>query len=280
MILFNYYYFGLVLIIHTKYLLAYKCHECNGISLNYSITFANIPSPTRDDCQIKTAKDSCSVRVTWFNDGTSEVYYSTDQGLPLDSVFALTERRVTAWSGQYGTRKSLVYTCKALNTTPCNTVENLQSAIIFTTFPTDEQIQKFDTLIVPTTNFDGRSCLQISNKTDCPQTNLANCQQCMSMIQYSEQINTCAMCPPGKAIANFFDYSTTFFLNNQTRSDVIRLGCRKYGACNSIENLEQIKNTLITDFDFNPFNYSTASISKLSIIVLFMMFIPKLFHLL
>jgi len=280
MILFNYYYFGLFLIVHTKYLLANKCHDCNGISLNYTITINNIPSPTGNDCKIVTAKDTCSVRVVWFSDGKSEIYYSADQGLPSDSILAVTERRVTTWSGHYTTRRYIFYTCNTSDLTPCNSVENLKRAIIATTFPTDEQLEKFDSLIVPTTDFDGRTCSQSSNMTDCPQTNFASCQQCMGMIHYSEQINTCTMCPAGKALANFFDYSTTFFLNNQSRSDNIKLGCRKNGPCNSIENLGRIKDTLTNQFNFHQFNHSTPSISKLSMFILFMTFIPKFFHLL
>jgi hypothetical protein len=280
MILFNYYYFGLFLIVHTKYLFAYQCYECNGISLNYTVTIDNIPSPNTSNCAIVSARDSCSVRVAWFSDGKSEVYYSRDQGLPTDSIWALIERKVVAWSGQYTTGKFIIYTCNTSNTEPCNNVENLKRTIISTIFPTDEQIEKFDLLIVPTTYFDGRTCVQVSNMTDCPQTNLVSCQQCMGIIEYSDQLNICAMCPSGKAIQNFLEYSTTFLINNETQSDTIKLGCTQYGGCNSIENLRQIKNKLITKFDFHQFYHSTATISKSSMFVLFIMFIPKLFHLL
>jgi len=275
-----YYYFGLFLIIHPKYLLAYQCHQCNGIFLNYSVTIDNLPSPTASDCSIVTAKNSCFVRVGWFNDSTSEVYYNTDPGLPSDSVLATIERRVTAWSGEYLTRKFIGYACTPSNDTPCNTVENLKSVIISTTLPTNEQIQKFDTLIVPTTDFDGSTCSQVSNMTNCPGTNLASCQQCMGKLHHSQSIETCAMCPPGKAIANFLEYSTTFLLDNQTRSDTITLGCRKFGACNSLENLGQIKNTLVTEFDFHKFHNSTTSMTKSSMIILFMIFLTEFFRLL
>jgi hypothetical protein len=247
---------------------------------NYSITIDNIPFPTRDDCELVSAENSCSVRVAWFNDGSSEVYYSTDVPVPFDSVMATTERKVTTWSGEYVTHKFLIYSCKASNTTPCNTVENLKRSIISTTFPTDDQIRQFDALIVPTTDFDGSLCSKLSNSTDCPETNLASCQQCMGIVQYSKQIDTCATCPAGKAITNFFDYETTFLLNDQTRLDVIRLGCRKYGACNSLENVGKIKNTLITQFNFDKFYSSTASIIIPTMIVLFMASISELFRLL
>ncbi|CAF0975629.1 unnamed protein product [Rotaria sordida] len=277
MILFNYY-FELFLIVHARYLLAYKCHECQEMIFNYSITIDNIPSPTRDDCKIITAENGCSVYVGWFDDGTSAVYYDVDRDLPFDSVVAKTERKVTVWSGEYVTNRFISYNCKPSNITPCNTVDNIKLAIISTVFPTDEQIQKFDTLIVPTTEFYGSLCLQVSNMTYCPKTNILSCQQCIGIIQYFQQIDICAMCPAGKAVTNFLDYYTTFFLDNHTQLDRITLACRKYGACNSIENIKQIKNTLITKFDFDKFFQSTASIIKSTMIILFMMFVIGLLH--
>ncbi|CAF4080371.1 unnamed protein product [Rotaria sp. Silwood2] len=282
MILFNYYYFyyyfGLFLIVHARYLLAYKCHECKGITFNYSITIDNIPSPTRNDCEIITAENGCSVRIGWLDDGTSEVYYDSDPDLPFDSVVAKIERKVTTWSGVYVTNRFIGYNCKASNATPCNTVDNLKLAIISTILPTDEQIVKFDPLIVPTTEFYGSLCLQFSNMTNCPKTNILTCQQCIGIVQYSKQIDICAMCPAGKAVTNFIDYYSTFFLNNQTRLDRIILACRKYGACNSIENIGRIKNALGTKFDFDKFFRSTASILKSTMIILSMMLIIGLLH--
>lgn len=270
-----YYYFGLFLIIHVNYLSALQCHECNGMSFNYVLTPDNLPPPTGDGCEIVTAENSCFVRIAWFNDGTTEVYYSADPNLPTDSIVVTTERKVTTWSGEYITHRFIGYICKASNTTPCNTVDNLKRAIISVTFPTSEQIQKFDSLIVPTTDFDSSSCFEYSNATDCATTNLASCQQCMAIVQYSQQIDACAMCPAGKALTNFFDYYSTFLLNNQTRLDMVRLGCRKHGHCNSLENVDLLKNALITKCDFNKFDGSTASITKFSKFILFIMIIIR-----
>lgn len=269
-----FYFFGLLLIIHTNYLSANNCYECSGMLLNYTVTIDNIPLPNAADCTIVVARETCSVRIGWFSDNKTEVFYTTDAGYPADSIVALTDRRVTTWSGHYATRRFIFYTCNASNVNPCNTAENLKNVIVSTTFPTDEEMEKFDSLIVPTTDFDGRTCAQTSNVTDCPQTNLASCQQCMGILGYSEQINTCTMCPAGKALANFFDHTTTFFLKNQTQSNNIKIGCRKYGPCNSVENLQRIRQTLTTKFNFNKYYSSTGSISKLSITILLMMFIP------
>jgi hypothetical protein len=276
MIVFNsYYYFGLFLIIHMDYLSALSCYQCKGINLNYSITIDQIPSPSNDVCKIETARSSCSIRVGWFSDGQTEVSYTTDLSLPLDSVTTQIDRRVTTWSAEYSTRRYIMYNCRSSDSTPCNTAENFKRVMSSTIFPTHEQIEKFDTLIAPTTDFFGNSCFQTSNTTDCPQTNLASCQQCWGILEYSKQQNsTCAMCPPGKAITNTLGYSSTFFLNNQTRSDSITLSCRKFGPCNSIDNLLKIKDTLTTQFNFGRFNNSTIpTTSSLSMIVLFILYL-------
>ncbi|CAF1524367.1 unnamed protein product [Adineta steineri] len=279
MTLFNYYYYycGLFLIVYTKYLLANKCNECDGMIFNDFLTADHVPPPTRGDCEIASTDGSCSVRITWFKHSATEVYYGSDSHIPTDSIVVKTERRVTTWSGEYETRRHIIYKCKPSNTTPCNTVENLKQAIASVTFPTDEQMKKFDTLIVPTTDFDGRLCLNFSNTTNCNNINLVSCQQCIGIIQYSEHIDICATCPANKALANFLEYETTFQVHNQTRSDVIRLGCRKRGACNSIENIEKIKKTLVTQFDFHKFSSSTAaSITLSTTLVLIMPIIMRL----
>ncbi|UJR15504.1 hypothetical protein I4U23_002447 [Adineta vaga] len=278
MTLLHYYYLGFIFINYAKYLLALKCYECDGMIFNSSLTIDNIPSPTKDDCKIVSAELTCSVRIGWYKDRATEVYYGADTPLPIDSVVVKTERKVTTWSGEYETRRFIIYNCKAMNSTPCNTVENAKRAIASTTFPTEDQIDKFDSLIVPTTDFDGRSCLNYTNATDCRDINLVSCQQCVGIIEYSERQETCATCPANKATMNFFDYETTFFLTNRTHLDVIRLGCRKHGACNSIENINKIKDTLITDFDFGKFYYSTATLTKSNSITIILMFIIGFFY--
>ncbi|CAF1114020.1 unnamed protein product [Adineta ricciae] len=272
------YYFGLlVLLLHAQCRLALQCYECNGMNFNMSLTSDNIPSPTAPDCEIVSAQSTCSVRIGWYKGNKTEVYYGADTPLPIDSVMIKTERKVTAWSGEYETRRFIIYNCKASNSTPCNTVENAKRAIKSTTFPTDEQIDKLDSLIVPTTDFDGRMCLNFTNASDCRETNIVACQQCIGIVQYFETPDVCATCPAGKAIMNFFDYESTFFLTNRTYFDVIRLGCRKYGVCNSIENMDRIKNTLSTNFDFKKFYYSTASLTKSNVIVFISIFLLRLF---
>ncbi|CAF2989875.1 unnamed protein product [Rotaria socialis] len=269
--------FGLILIVHARYILGNVCHECNGMTFNSIITVDNLPSPIGEECEIVPSEYGCSARVTWFDDGTSEVHYIADPNFPLESVITQTERKVTTWSGEYITNKYISFNCQASNNTPCNTAENLKRALISTTWSTNEQIEKFDTLIVPTTDFYGSTCLQLLNKSNCPITNLLSCQQCMGIIEYSNTKSVCAMCPSGKALTNSYEHETIFFLQNKTQVDKITLACRRRGACNSIENIDRIKNELDIKFDFEKFYRSTASITKSPMMILFLVVIVGVF---
>lgn len=260
-------YCALLFILQSNYLSAFQCHQCKGMIFNHSITIDEIPSPTRNDCNIVTTDSTCSVRISYFENGNSEVQYTTDLDLPVDSISVQVLRRVMTWSAAYDTRRYLIYTCHSSNSTPCNTEESLKRSMVSITFPTDDQIQKFDTLIAPTTEFFPDSCFRNSTSTDCLPSNPASCQQCWGIMEYSEQTSVCAMCPAGKAITNFIEYSSTFYLDNQTRTDMIKLGCRQFGSCNSIENLNRIRNTLITKFNFDRFN--TCTIPQLSFVLFF-----------
>ena len=176
----------------------------------------------------------------------------------------------------YATHQFISYNCNASNPIPCNTVNNLKRILTSTILPTNEEIQKFDTLIVPTVHFDSSLCLQISNMTNCPESNLDSRQQCINIIQYSETRDTCAVCLSGQAFMSLFNFYTIFLLNNRSQSDTITLACRRHGACNSVENIDKIKRTLITKFDSNKFYSATASGQNLTMDILLIIYVVKL----
>ena len=273
-----YVYFGFLLLFYTKYLLAYQCHDCTSMVFNYSITIDNLPSPTRDDCQIVSSISGCFVRVAWHNGQTSDVSYGANLGFPLDSVVVTTERQASILSNLYTTQKYISFICGSSDEIPCNTVENLKRTVISTTLPSDEQITQFNDLLIPTKAFNGSLCFDFSNMTDyCSATDPENCQQCLIAVEYTEEISVCAACPEGEANWNFFDYYTSFFLNNRTRLDRISFGCQKGDVCNSMKNMEEVKQTIMSKFDFDNFFYSTASTTKpISILLLITLYIGLL----
>jgi len=84
---------------------------------NYSITADTLPSPSRSDCKIKPSNLHCYVAITWFDDGTSSVFYSADDPNSADTVLTTTRRSVNT-SSVYLSRKSVGYNCMSTDTTP------------------------------------------------------------------------------------------------------------------------------------------------------------------
>ncbi len=269
----SYYYFGLVLICYIKYLQANQCHECNTMTFNYSITADTLPSPNRSDCKIIPSDLLCYVAINWFNDGTSSVFYSAHIPLSSESIMTTT-RRLIYTSNVYLSRRSIGYSCISSDTTPCNTVDKLKRSIISTSLPSEEQMKEFDKLIVPTIEFNSSSCFNYSNFTDdCPETDLVNCQQCLIAVNYAQQVDICAACPPGRDPHNSIDHQTVFYLNNRTEFHLVIIQCQTGNGCNTIENSEQVKQKLMSSFDFNKFSGSTALTSTSTVVILLAIFV-------
>jgi len=192
---------------------------------NYSITADTLPSPIRSDCKTEPSLLRCYVASFWFDDGTSSVAYSADNPNLPETVLTITQRSVNT-SGAYVSPTSVGYNCMSTDTTPCDTVDKLKRIIISTSFPTDEQMKQFDSLIVPTLEFNSSSCFNYSNLTDpCPETDLTNCQQSTIYVDYAQQAEICAACPSGKIGDNLINHQTLFYLNNQTQHHRASIHC-------------------------------------------------------
>jgi hypothetical protein len=272
------YYFCLLLIFSTKNIWTYECLKCATEIFNHVITPDNISFPTEDDCNIVTAVHGCYVHIDWLADGTTQVYYEINPTLPYDSILIMVERQVILDTGVYSTRKSIGYSCRS-NRTACNTIDNIKRIVNSLTFPTDEQKAQLDRLIAPTKNFNTTSCIQRSNMKNCPKMNLINCQQCMSIVQYTQPRNICSTCSTGKITRNFFIYHSIIFLNMISRSERVVIGCQKGNACNSMKNIEKIKQILTIELDLKKFYRSTTSTTKTTAILLFMVVFIELFRL-
>lgn len=261
MTLLDYYsYLFLVLISYPRCIEAYQCHQCNAMTYNYPVTIDSLPSPTEDHCDVVSAIHGCYINVAWRADGTSEVYYRLDPALPFDCLFASVQRQLEFSTGKHKTERSIGYSCRS-NTTPCNTIEQLKRAILSTQFPTNKQIRQFDSAIALNAVFDPQLCLLVSNRTLCPKSNLQNCEQCIGIVEYRHNVETCAMCSEKNATANFFDYSTTFFLRERNRLDRITVACQ---GCHSLNTSDEIRQKLTIRVDFGAFLRSAASSTRLT----------------
>jgi hypothetical protein len=263
------YYFCLLLIFHPEHIWTYQCLQCVTKVFNHLGTITNLPSPTEDDCNIVTTVHGCYIHINWLADGTSEVYYKTDLDLPYDSILTIIERQVTLDTGKYLTRRSVGYSCRS-NRTACNTIDNLKRAIISITFPTNEQIEQFDPLIAPRKNFNGTFCSRISNMPNCLKSNLINCQQCISTVQFSKPLKIRSACRTKQVTRNSFIYRTIISLNMESQLERIIIGCQNRNVCNSMKNIKQMKRILTIKFDSKKFYRSTASTMESTILLLLM----------
>ncbi|CAF1524403.1 unnamed protein product [Adineta steineri] len=262
MIFINYIYYSCILLLfHINYIWAYECLLCATKLFNYSITTDDLPTPTEDDCNIIRGNHGCHIHIDWLHDGTSEVHYQIGPALPDNKILSGIERQVIINTGKYSTRKLVSYSCTSTKTA-CNTIDRLKHAINSIAFPTNEQIEQFDTLIRPTKNFNASLCAQVSNTTHCPKLNLTDCQQCISIVQYSESTNTCRTCTNEEIQRNYFLYSTTFDIDSKNQSEEIRIGCRNGYMCSLLVDTERIKQILVTKFNFTTFNTSIATTTK------------------
>ena len=244
----------LLLLVSPRCFETYLCHQCNVVTYNYPVTIDTLPSPTEDACAVVSTIHGCSIHVTWNADGSSDVYYRLDPPSSVDNLFVVAEYQLDFSSGEHRTQRSIGYSCRS-TTTPCNTIERLKRAMLSTKFPSDEQIRQFDSFIARQDTFDPKRCLQASNRTLCPRWNLGKCEQCIGIVDYREKIETCAMCSEGNATANFFDYSSTFLLHERKRLDRISVGCQ---GCHSLEMIDQLRQNLTIQVDFDRFLRSAA----------------------
>ncbi|CAF0931220.1 unnamed protein product [Adineta ricciae] len=266
------YCFNILLIFNVQSLFAYSCYDCPMMEFNYSLTVDTFPSPTKNACRIITAQTGCFVRVNWYNHGISTVFYGTNRGSLLDSVNIEIDRRVSISTGVYSTIKYIDYTCGSSNSSPCNTVENLQRSFRAVKFPSDEQINTYDTLIAPSKEFTPDSCFYDENMTDvCPKSNKSLCQRCMIVAEFAQTSTICAVCPDDQTVYNFFLYGTHFLVTNQTQLDSILIRCQHGKQCNSVANVENIRRDLVTQFDYDQFFYSKASTTRLCSMILLML---------
>ncbi|UJR15502.1 hypothetical protein I4U23_002445 [Adineta vaga] len=261
-------YLSILFISYPKYIYAIQCHVCITKVFDHHIDSNNLPFPTEEDCHIVQAHFGCYIHIDWFDDGTSAINYNIDPPVPFNSITTVIERRMTINTGEYATRKSIRYGCKS-NRTACNSIDHIKRAMNSVTFPSLEKIKQFDSLLISTKHFTASSCLQTSNMKNCSQTNLTNCQQCVSMIRYSDRMNVCSSCTSNIVKRNYFIYRTIFHINMVTRVEEITIGCQNGEPCNKRKNIDQIKQDLKITLNLLKFYRSIASAMKSTCLLLF-----------
>ena len=262
--------FYILLILQVKSTQGYHCHVCSIHVIGYSASSHDLQSPMYDDCDIRSATHSCYIRIDWLSDGTTEISYETNSLIPIDSVVVSTRRHIDFHTGEYSTVQSIGYSCGS-NRTSCNTVKTLKRILSAITLPIDQQLRRLDNFIYPMNAFNGSSCsMMTSNRNHhCSIKNSIDCKQCVgSVIQYLDHSDWCSTCLTNQTNGNFIDYEVVISLRTNSQLEKVNVVCQTHAHCNSLENMNRIKEILAIDFNPTKFFHSKASTTTMSTLVL------------
>lgn len=238
----------------------YHCHVCSIHVIGYSASSHDLQSPMYDDCDIRSGTRSCYIRIDWLSDGTTEISYEINPLIPIGSIVISTRRHVDFRTGEYSTIQSIGYSCGS-NRTSCNTVKNLKRILSAITLPTDQQLRRLDKFIYPMKTFNGSSCSMTSNRNHhCSIKNAIDCKQCVGgLVQHSAHSDWCSTCLTNKTNGNFIDYEVVISLGTNSQLEKINVLCQTHARCNSLENMNRIKEILAINFNSTKFFHSKAS---------------------
>ncbi|CAF1437394.1 unnamed protein product [Adineta steineri] len=169
--------------------------------------------------------------------------------------------------------KALKYKCTSSDL--CNNeivMKSLLDSLVFEErFP-----EEFNTLIqgAPFDNNTAATCFRYANTSfECEMPSLESCERCTIDVYQSSKGNQdiCASCErliEGNGILR----NTTYLFDDRAQLDDIHIGCERPG-CNSIENINKIRQFSTVTFDFDKFfGTPSSSATLLNISILFLIF--------
>jgi hypothetical protein len=190
-----------------------------------------------------------------------------------DEIFVTARLAVDSFELTIDSVRSVMYVCQSSDGCNNQTVMKrlLDSLVVEERFP-----ENFYSLINITDTFNNNTaatCLRFSNvTTTCAMP--ATCRRCLTTAYRSPSgsENICATCD-GFIVGNGIRREINFLLSNRTRiTDRTRIECQRAG-CNSLDNINKIRQASTITFDFDKF-FGTlpSSVASLSISVLFILF--------
>jgi hypothetical protein len=249
----------LVLLTSPVLVFSLQCYSCPFGRLNYTLTKNTVPSISTQ-CKPKNAT-LCSVSIQWDRIGNTTLVII--DGLELitvkDVILNTIDVYATMIMDMY--KKNLLlldsfeYGCNSSD--KCNDEKSLKK--ILDSIAIDDQFeQEIAPLLEVVSPFDAKTagCLNFNNySSDCPRTDLDNCDSCQISVMRSFTFNekVCASCPYHYSIANSVWRHKTFFLSNRTESDDSAYLVCQLNGCNSLENINHIDKASNITFDFDEF---------------------------
>ena len=241
---------------------ALQCHFCpQPITVNYSVTADTIPS--LENCVVIDDAKHCTVSILWLRDPIlSVLIYIYDSDQKPETNETLTMNVHLQNDGDNLPRRlshDIQYTCQTEDR--CNSVNTIKRIVNSTTL-TEQFVKQFTSLLANNTSFTNASAAQcysymnVTNPNRCDPTDIDHCQRCHISIDYPSSIDDeiCATCPKTMQSYNKILRTKTFLLDYRSQpTERIELWCQQQGGCNSMANINKIRQASELKFDYEKF---------------------------
>jgi hypothetical protein len=249
--------------------LSLKCY-INAIPfiLNYSVTIDTLPS--FDNNSLVDVSGECTLTLMWFRNPSSsmiifgyEKMVDENNNSSVDSILASVQYQLEGEDPFKRLSHDVQLKCQSSD--GCNNPNNLKK--LLKSLEINEHFSgQFDNLLASNSSFDNESInncyFNLNSSGQCPPIDYINCQRCEISVRYLplSLIDICATCPRITKDENFLVRDKIFVLNNRSEIvDRIQLLCQRGEHCNSIENINQIREFSLINFDFDKYFSSSSS---------------------
>lgn len=239
-----------------------QCHFCpQPIVVNYFVTADTIP--LLKNCAIADDAQQCIVYIYWLRDPVLSILtYVYDNDRKLRANQTLTMNVHLENDGDVfakGLSHDIQYTCQTEN--KCNSVDAIRRIVNATTLQ-EQFVDQFTPLLANMTSFTNSSAAQcysyvnVTHSNPCSPTDINDCQRCHISIDYSSSSDDeiCATCPKTTETYNTILRTKHFVLDHRLPpTEHVGFWCQQKGACNSIINIDKIRQASTLEFDYEIF---------------------------
>lgn len=250
----------LLLLIHP--ILSLKCFvSLIPIVLNESLTIENIPS--FENNTLVDDVDECTFVIMWLRNPLSTmIIFGYNEQLKknedlIDSIKSSVEYQLEGEVLSKRLSHRIEYKCQS--TDQCN--NGLYFTRVLKSFQIEETfVENFDNLLLSNDSFNNQSienCYLERNTSDnCPSIDYSNCRRCESIVQYRSlsDVHICGTCPEQDSGFNWILREKFYVLTNRTEMfEQIHLACQNGQVCNSLENIQRIRQFSLIYLDFDKY---------------------------
>ena len=243
-------------------ILSLKCSiSLIPIKMNTSLTIDNIPS-FENNTSIDQANE-CTFSIMWLrNPSSTTIIFGFNEILNenenlIDSIKSSVRYQLEGEVLFKHLSHQIEYKCQSND--ECNNGQNFER--VLKSFQIEQKFSPiFDNLLLSNDSFNNQSIencyLQRNGSDHCPSIDYSNCRRCETIVQYKSlsNVDICGTCPEQGSDYNFILREKFYILNNRTEmNEQIQLVCQNGKFCNSLENIEQIRELSLIYFDFDKY---------------------------